>query len=75
MWVISAHRAFNVEKKLYTSSEGLTVGSNELVLIHAAEDVDDLFDKVKMVKDLALDTQETALMQAITFMSPCKYFF
>ena len=73
VWLILSHRMFNYEKRLLTTSCGRILCFEEILKLHDAEYVDQVFDVNRRIRALDLNYEETCTLGGFVMMMPGHY--
>ena len=71
-WLLSAHRAVNMEKGLYTNMGGCTMHKKDMLQLDAEDFVLVFFKISGIIQKMNISEAESAILQAISIMSAGK---
>ena len=74
MWLLNSHRAWNIEKGIFTGCEGKTFGNDEMLMFHPEHVMDEYMLKIRILKKLELTEEDIAMLTAITLMSTGRFY-
>jgi hypothetical protein len=68
-WLVSAHKAFNVDHFLFTHVCGYTLHIEEMSKVHDLDFLQSLFKVAARMKKLQLTTEEECILKGLSILS------